>query len=261
MLIKELQKIGLSDKESKVYLATLGLGKASVQTIAAKAGVNRATTYSVLGTLKEKGLCSTFQKGKKTFFVVSSPEYLKEIFEIKKIEIEEKQKALDVMLPELSAIFTNQKQDPVIRYFEGKQGMLNCVNEYIADKKANEMEPVRMIYNKDLLDQTFTAEEREKYKKIRLGNRVRSKVLYTNETGELPDTPDGKRLRIPTDKFPITCDIGMRGDKIRIASLGKRLSAVLITDKEIVNTLKSLFDLAWEAAAARKQQSNEAQKH
>ncbi|MEK7511852.1 MAG: helix-turn-helix domain-containing protein, partial [Patescibacteria group bacterium] len=91
MLIKELQKIGLSDKEAKVYLAVLGLGKASVQTIAAKAGVNRATTYSVLGTLKEKGLCSTFQKVKKTFYVVSSPDYLKEIFEIKKVEIEEKQ--------------------------------------------------------------------------------------------------------------------------------------------------------------------------
>lgn len=260
MLIKELQKIGLSDKESKVYLAALGLGKASVQTIAAKAGVNRATTYSVLATLKEKGLCSTFQKGKKTFFVVSSPEYLKEIFEIKKIEIEEKQKALDVMLPELSAIYTNQKQDPIIRYFEGKQGMLNCVIEYLSGK-ASELEPARMIYNKDLLDQTFTEEEREKYKKIRLGNKVRSKVLYTNEAGELSDTPDGQRLRIPTDKFPVTCDIGMRGDKIRIASLGKRLSAVLITDKEIVNTLKSLFDLAWEAAVARKQRSNEAQKH
>jgi len=250
MLIKELQKIGLSDKEAKVYLAVLGLGKSSVQTIAAKAGVNRATTYSVLGTLKEKGLCSTFQKGKKTFFVVSAPDYLKEIFEIKKVEIEEKQKALEVMLPELSAIYTNQKQDPVIRYFEGKQGMLNCVSEYLSGK-ASELEPARMIYNKDLLDQTFTAEEREKYKKIRLGNRIQSKVLYNNQAGELPETLDGQRRRISADKFPITCDIGMRGDKIRIASLGKRLSAVLITDKEIVNTLKSLFDLAWEAAKGK----------
>ena len=246
MLIKELQKIGLSDKEAKVYLAVLSFGKSSVQTIAAKAGVNRATTYSVLGTLKEKGLCSTFQKVKKTFYVVSSPEYLKEIFEIKKVEIEEKQKALEIMLPELSAIYMNQKQDPVIRYFEGKQGMLNCVKEL--SSKSNDVEPLRMIYNKDLLDQTFTAEEREKYRKIRLGNRVRSKVLYTNQAGELPETPDGQRRRISSDKFPITCDIGMRGDKVRSASLGKRLSAVLITDKEIVNTLKSLFDLAWEAA-------------
>jgi hypothetical protein len=183
--------------------------------------------------------------------VASSPEYLKEIFEIKKVEIEEKQKALEIMLPELSAVYTNQKQDPVIRYFDGKQGMLNCVNEYLSGK-ASELEPARMIYNKDLLNQTFTAEEREKYRKIRLSNRVRSKVLYTNQAGELPDTPDGQRRRIPADKFPITCDIGMRGDKVRIASLGKRLSAVLITDKEIVNTLKSLFDLAWSAVGQEK---------
>ncbi|MEK7159337.1 MAG: helix-turn-helix domain-containing protein [Patescibacteria group bacterium] len=250
MLIKELQKIGLSDKEAKVYLAVLGLGKASVQTIAAKAGVNRATTYSVLGTLKEKGLCSTFQKVKKTFYVVSSPEYLKEMFEIKKVEIEEKQKTLEVLLPELSAIYSNQKQDPVIRYFEGKQGMLNCVKEL--SNKTSDIEPLRMIYNRDLLNQTFTPEEREKYKKIRLGNRIQSKVLYNNQAGEISSSPDGQRIRIPAEKFPITCDIGIRGDKVRIASLGKRLSAVLITDKEIAGTLKALFDLAFEAAQARK---------
>ena len=43
-LDKELQKIGLSEKEAKVYLAALELGQASVQNIARKAEVNRATT-------------------------------------------------------------------------------------------------------------------------------------------------------------------------------------------------------------------------
>ena len=246
-LIKELEKIGLSEKEAKVYLATLELGKASVQTIASKAGVNRATTYSILDSLTAKGLCSTYDKGKKTFFVAGSPEYLKELFEIKKVEIEEKQKNLQVLIPELRAIYANQKEQPVIRYFEGKQGMLNCVSEYLSGQ-AEENEPARMLYNKDLLDESFTEEERKKYQKIRLGQKITSKVIYNLKNGELSSSPDGQRIKVSNQKFPITCDIGMRGDRMRIASLGKRLSAVLITDKDIVATLKSLFDLAWEAA-------------
>ena len=83
-LAYELQKIGLSHKEAKVYLANLELGQSSVQNIAKKASVNRATTYVILNSLIEKGLCSTFMQNKKTFYAASDPEQLETIFETQK---------------------------------------------------------------------------------------------------------------------------------------------------------------------------------
>ena len=44
-LVTHLKNIGLGDKAAKVYLAMLELGPASVLEIAAKASVNRPTTY------------------------------------------------------------------------------------------------------------------------------------------------------------------------------------------------------------------------
>jgi len=55
MLIQELQKLGLSDKESKVYLASLELGPAPIAAIAKQASVNRPTTYVIIESLIKKG--------------------------------------------------------------------------------------------------------------------------------------------------------------------------------------------------------------
>lgn len=41
MLERVLEKFGLSEKEAKIYLATLELGQATVQQIAKKAGLVR----------------------------------------------------------------------------------------------------------------------------------------------------------------------------------------------------------------------------
>ncbi|OHE33815.1 MAG: hypothetical protein A3J94_16070 [Syntrophus sp. RIFOXYC2_FULL_54_9] len=62
-LKKQLEHLGLSDKESKVYLAALELGPTPVQDISHKAHVNRATTYVMIESLSARGLMSTFQKG------------------------------------------------------------------------------------------------------------------------------------------------------------------------------------------------------
>ena len=55
MYEKELQDLGLSEKEAKVYLTALEMGAETAQNIAKKANVNRATTYVQIDSLKAKG--------------------------------------------------------------------------------------------------------------------------------------------------------------------------------------------------------------
>jgi len=83
-LEKDLQQIGLSEKEAKVYLASLELGPSTAQTIAAKATVNRPTTYVMIESLIKRGLMSSFQKGKKRFFVAGKPTQLLYLLDAKK---------------------------------------------------------------------------------------------------------------------------------------------------------------------------------
>ena len=250
-LVADLQGIGLSNKEAKVYLASLEIGQASVQNISKKANVNRATTYSILDALIAKGLVSTFEKGKKTFFNATSPDYLSSMFEMRKKEVEEKQKHFQNMLPQLKLIHNQQEDKPVIRFYDGKQGLLTCVEEYITATTGEKDEPIRMIYNKDRLDELFDEDDLAWFRKKRLTRKIKSRVLYNSVKKELRSNHHGTRIKINSKEYPISSDIGIYGDYVRIASLGKRLSSVLIKDKEIAKTMKSIFELAWEASMTK----------
>jgi sugar-specific transcriptional regulator TrmB len=245
-LIKDLQNIGLSEKEARVYLAALELGQASVQQIAIKSGVIRATAYIILDSLLKKGMVSSFEQGKKTFFVASSPESLLANFAIKKKEIDEKEKFFNTLLPDLKLIYNRQEDKPVIKFFEGKQGSLQCIQEFFSNIDTGKDDLVRMAYNKDLLEKTFTAQESQEFREVRKKYKIKSRALYNYAGGEVANTFDGIRKKIDFAKHPITADVSIAGDLIRITSLNKNLPSVLIKDKDISNTLKTIFDLAFE---------------
>jgi len=249
-LITELQKIGLSDKEAKVYLATLELAQASVQDIAKKANVNRATTYVVLESLVKMGLCTTYVKNKKTQYIANSPEAIASIFESQKLAIENNQKDFKNILPELKSISNRQSDKPVVKFFEGKIGALSAADLIFDDYKLFEDEKSLMIYPNDRIKEIITPEDKKKFRKSRLDKKIKSKALYTSSV-KIPSTSDGERLMISSQEFPITSDIAIYGDNVRIISLGKKLSALIIKDKEIANTLKSIFELAWIGAKTK----------
>jgi len=96
-LIKEVESIGLSEKEARVYLAVLEMGQASVQDIGKKADVNRATTYVILDSLMKKGMIATFGEGKKSVFIAEAPHGLNNIIREQEEEIEKRDARLDIL--------------------------------------------------------------------------------------------------------------------------------------------------------------------
>ncbi len=251
-LSQELQNIGLSDKEAKIYLAATELTEAPVQKIAEKAGVNRATAYFVIESLMKKGLISTFDKGKKTYYVAARPEALENIFKIKETEIKQQKNNLAALMPELKSLYNRDGNKPVIRFFEGKQGLINSSEELMAEYK-DTAETARMLYSRDLLLNHFDENEAQQHSKYRQAKQIKSKVLYTYKKGEQPNTGRlGERIKLNEEKYPVTADMAIYKDTVRIATLGDKLSTVLIKDKDIATTLKSLFELAWKGAQAEK---------
>jgi len=70
-----LERFGLSDKESALYMALLELGQADVAAIATKAGVKRPTAYVLLDSLKDKGFVS-LQDGSGRQYLAEDPRKL-----------------------------------------------------------------------------------------------------------------------------------------------------------------------------------------
>jgi len=133
----ELKKLGLREKEVKVYLAGLELGPNSIKNIAEKVKIPRPTVYEIIKKLEEKGLFVETKRGKKRLFVAQSPSQILRFLRIKKREIEEKEREFARIVSILEAKYSREKEG--IRIFEGKEGKkailemlsLSCVSEIL----------------------------------------------------------------------------------------------------------------------------------
>ncbi len=115
-----LQQLGLSENEASVYVALLGLGRASVQDIASEAGIKRPTTYLVLDELRKKGFVLKEPHTKRSLYTAKDPE---EAIQERLLEINKAAKSI----PELKAI--QKRMDTVnLLYFEGLSGMKTAFN-------------------------------------------------------------------------------------------------------------------------------------
>ena len=179
-MLNKLKDIGLSEKEAKVYLGMLELGPATVLEISAKAEINRPTTYLQIESLKKRGLVSTQIKGKKQLFMAESPEQLDILLEREKKILEQKQGELKEILPELESLFRTSDSKPVVRFFEGKEGLMKILEEFLKTKNKPilgiaAIEPKYEIFP-DIL---------EDYSKRRVSKKINSRVIYTSLDGPI----------------------------------------------------------------------------
>lgn len=248
-LNKELQSIGLSDKEANVYLASLKLGGAAIQDIAEEAGVNRSTTHVIMLGLIERGLASSFTKGKKRHFSVESPSQLVSLIAQEEQKVAEKERRLQKMLPMLRDIYSTSKNRTQVRFLEGKeslkalQGMLLENQPHV--KEILSFVPVDKLYevNPEYDKTTFKA-------RIKAGVKIRS--IYTHKDGPLKEATSNAKLRearfIPRDLFPFDAEIIIHGNIAQIISLEDPINGVVIENELIVNSLRQMWKLAWKAA-------------
>jgi hypothetical protein len=76
-------------------------------------------------------------------------------------------------------------------------------------------------------------------------------ILSANEEGRKISANDKEELRdtafIPADKYKFIPEIDVYDNKVMIASWRERLG-IIIESQEIADTVKTLYDLAWEEA-------------
>lgn len=249
-LEKKVQEMGLSAKETKVYLALLGLGQAPVNDIATKAGINRSTTYLVLDSLVEKRLCRQKKEKDKVHFIAEDPDSIKSYFFLRRKELEDRESRLKKIMPELRSLHNSKEGKPVVRLAEGREGIRSIVTEFI---KADPKEELRCAFPIDDMEGILSVSELNETRKSRQTKKAKARVIYRHRSKDVtsPHGDDTQRLRIADDDLPLTCGIGMQGSKVAFVSFHGKLPSVFIEDKEIAGTLSSIFDLAWKGATLR----------
>lgn len=105
MFVTTIEGLGLTEKESKLYLTSLRIGPASMQVLARKAKIDRGTAYHVAQTLTEKGLFATAQEGKRPLYRVTEPQKLYDYVAEKKQTADKQYEALQEMYEDLKQLY------------------------------------------------------------------------------------------------------------------------------------------------------------
>lgn len=234
-----LEQFGLIGRKADVYLAALELGGASVIDISRKASIKRTTAYDILLDLQKDGLVSQALAGKKRLFIGEDPEKIKK-------DLEKKESLFEEILPQLKSIYNVKGTKPKIRFYEGKEGLIEAYDDalrYSGEILAFGSEDVRDVLGEDWIEWYIK-------KRVKKGVRVRAILPGTKYLEESLVARDQQQLRvcklIKKDKYPFSVEVDVYGhQKVALIS-SKEQMAVIIESAEINNTLKWMFELCWD---------------
>ncbi|MFH1720578.1 MAG: helix-turn-helix domain-containing protein [Patescibacteria group bacterium] len=239
MLIDVLINIGLTKKEAKVYLACLELGSSIVSEIAKRAKINRVTTYDILEKLIQKGYINFITKYKIKYFNPTKPDL---VFAETKKHTEDFQKAL----PDLKRLH-GETPHPRVRYFEGIAG----IKAIYADTLTSKTDILNYANSKEIRD--FWPNYDEEY----VAKRAKKKIYLhglapADEAGEKVVKENRKYYRnirlVSKKKYDFSNEINIYDNKFSIISFGEGLIGMIIESKEIADTQRTIFKMAWKLA-------------
>ena len=231
----ELRKLGLKDKEVKVYLAGLELGPSPVQNIARKAEVVRPTAYEIIKILKAKGLFVETVKGRKRLFAAQSPEKILQLLRTQKRELAEKEREFIRIIAALESKYYSGERGG-ISVFHGEEG-INMLEEKISFAAIPEI----MVFASRANEEEMKRREKI-YRQIRsrLG-KIEVKELCAEQT-KLPLAYGKRKFLSSPHLVPGTLVIFDHA----VFFPAENLKGYLIENQLVVKLLKSFFRSLWE---------------
>jgi sugar-specific transcriptional regulator TrmB len=234
-----LRELGLSERETHVWLAMLAVGPSTASEVAKKARLNRVTVYDILKRLVELGLASYVIHNNVKYFQTVEPSQLVTLLEERRIKIE-------TILPELEAIKGIIKARPRMELYEGKAGIKAIMDDLVkAKQKVISWSSTENIFT---LLQFYTPQFIKR--RVKAGIHIKLLTERSPEAYKLKAT-DKKELRetrfIPLEKVANT--IYVYDNKVAILDTSIREPiGILIENENFVNTLRILFELMWQHA-------------
>jgi len=242
-LLENLKEIGLSASEANIYLTLLTIGANPVSTIAKKININRSSCYEVIKRLINKGFINKIIKNNISYFFAEKPEIMLIQLSNKKERLEQKIIKLEKSLKDFEKIQDNQSQKPSVIFFEGKEGILNIMEDTL-----NSKEELRAYASLNELAEILP-NYLEKYYKRRSNKGIFVRAIYpankNSYNHKQRDKEENRESRLIPPELDLHLDIIIYDDKVVITSLKEKFG-LLIKSKSLATAQKKIFDIIWD---------------
>jgi sugar-specific transcriptional regulator TrmB len=242
MDLKLFGQIGMTENESKVYMAILDLGKAQAGQITEKSGIHRRNVYDSISRLIEKGLVSFVTINNKKMFGAVNPKRFLEIIDEKKFELDGVKEKFRKSLPELE-LRAELKEKHEVRFYKGIEGLKSVYDDILRTKKSylgfgpgQDLEKILKHYFVYFL-------------KMRNKKKIRARVIYGEDARGMLRKRSLSELRFIPKEYSSHAALRIYGDKVAILLLSqKEPHAIVIKNAEISEGYSKYFEIMWSMA-------------
>lgn len=248
MEIKVLEEIGLTEGETKVYLALLRLGTTKTGPLTKKAEVSSSKIYKILDRLEKKGLVGHAIKGKIKYFTAMEFNRILEYMEEKEKQLQAKKEMVKKLLPQLELERKTAKEKTEALIFHGFKAISNFYRNILDELKAGETYYVLgAYYGENLLG---VREFFSNYHMQRAKKNIHVKMLANYETKDNLEKSTFKKAHIHflPQYFMANMTIVFYNNKSFIFFLTKDPTGFLIESQEVAGSFQSYFDTLWKIA-------------
>jgi HTH-type transcriptional regulator, sugar sensing transcriptional regulator len=246
-LVESLKNLGLNEKEAKVYLALLQLGRTTAYNVAIKSGLKKPTVYVILGQLVEKGFVYNIPRAKKQLFAAESPE---ECFAIAKERLFFSEKNL----PELQAMEKGKKTKVNVSYYEGLGGIRESYGKLVKVMRKIPLEKREFVgfYAKvDNLETELEVSFNEvtsefvKHKIKRRGITTYNPLIAEKYLSALSKYGISDMKALSEEKYSSYISIEVYERYVHVLSQ-RNLQSIIIEDADIADVMRQIFEMVWE---------------
>jgi len=236
-----LDQFGHKQPATDIYLAALVLGTGSAQALATQSGLKRSTIYPYIEALVKDGFLQQVPIGKRTFYKATKPETLEE-------RAKGNLTAIQSALPQLEELDRGLMGKPGVTVLEGKKGVSQIYAEL---EKANN---IRFWSSLDSVSK-FYDENFQSIAESVSTNEITTKEILANTEEAKKASKRFAKIAGRTYQAKISTIDGITNDSViydNTLALFRLFEynffVVRIEDKTIVDSIKALFDMAWESA-------------
>ncbi|MCK5474156.1 MAG: hypothetical protein KAI53_02010 [Candidatus Aenigmarchaeota archaeon] len=235
MDVNKLVNAGITRNQAEVYLELLRTPGQSAGSIAKSLSKDRSFVYSILDSLKKRGLASYIFKERRTLFYPTDPENLLK-------EVDEKREKTFALVEQLKKIMPESSKELSVIVYEGKAGLKAYVRDFLESREFCTLGGGEVFDLFEELKYQYPQYLRQLVRK-KIKGRLITSEKSKNKLIDLYKNADVQIKVLTPLESPVSFTVF--GKKIAIYSAAEKPYAIIIDDEKISSALKAYFEILW----------------
>lgn len=246
-LTKKLVNSGMSQAEADVYITMLSRPSMTIQEVVKYSDLPRSTVVVALEKLVGLGVIDEYTQGKRRNFIISSPQAIERYVQDQERLVNAHKAQLGGLITDIQKLhFLKQAKGSQVEILKGEKGFKELYNRTLKLKKGEEVlrfavEAEKFVFYPDFL-KSYVKEKNKKGIKTRL---LMPDSKLGHEVSKNEDKSSRETRFLSRKIYNPNMTIVIWGEYVSFTTWNQNLETIIISSKETVDILRSMFELLW----------------